>query len=1115
MIAVSPGSGSDKFYPLPVNELYNWIKNERKTGYIFGIPEELFFRPSTGDRFRTKRFGQLLETPVGLAAGPHTQLAPNIIAGWLTGARYIELKTIQDLDMIEVTKPCIDMRDEGYNCEWSQELNIEQSFLEYLKAWILLHLLKHELGIGSSDEEGFIFNMSAGYDLAGIKGEKVTGFLENMRNSSEHKNGLIDELSRSFPDIRDIHVPDMISDNITVSTMHGTPPEEIEKIGRYFIEEAGLHTTIKLNPTLLGREKVREIINRDLGYDIVIPDSAFEHDIKYSDALDLVKNLKETAEKHNTFFGIKLTNTLESINSGEIFPGEEKMAYMSGRALHPVSVNIASMFRKDLPDGVDISFSAGADAFNIPDLISCGLMPVTISSDILKPGGYGRIRQYITKLDEAISGSGSESIDEYIRSSSREAKNTTAGAALKNIRSYAAETIRSGKYRREGFKKKDTKTERKLDLFDCIKAPCTDSCGTSQDVPGYLYLTSEKKFGDAFKTIIKTNSFPNTTGMVCDHQCQIKCTRSNYDNPLKIREVKRFLAENYGEKPGKKMPASQKGTGTIAIIGAGPSGLSCARYLSETGFTVNIYEKEEVPGGMIGMVIPDFRLGSRALEKDIERISDPETIIRYKNNIGPEEFAKIRSENKYVYISTGAQESIRLEIEGIDSPGVLDPLQFLSKIKSGSEADIGEKIAVIGGGNTAIDSARTALRIAGENAEVTILYRRTKKEMPADSAEVISAIEEGVKLIELITPERVVTDSNGNVSGLRCIRTRLGDMDMKGKRYPVKIDGSETDLVFDTIIPAVGQKTAPDLFDKNVLNLKKEGRLFRDKNILVGGDAGPGSSTIVNAVGDGKAAAEIIISESGLMPEKTGPDYKKEISSRELRLKKAQRQFGQPLKELPPVQRLKAGPVISVMTESEAVEEAERCLLCDELCDICVTVCPNRANIAYNCEPVSIDIPVYVKRGNLVKIAGEEKFEILQADQIMNITDLCNHCGNCTTFCPSSGKPFRDKPRLALSAQSFKNENNAFHIFLDRKEKKIIYKRDSKLSYLYIKDRRIFFTSEDLSLSFSIKKNKIVDINIESNSQEIPDFRTCLTMKFILDNFPGLPNISISQGLSL
>jgi len=1095
------GKNSDRFIPLPISNLYSWIKHELTTDSVFGIPEELFFRPSAKDNFRSSRFGKLLETPVGLAAGPHTQLAQNIISGWLTGARYIELKTIQDLDHIEVTKPCIDMRDEGYNCEWSQELNIDQSFEEYLKAWILIHFLKKKLNIGSSEEQGFIFNMSAGYDLAGIKGGKVSGFLEKMRDSAEYKNLLIEELSEHFPDIYKLKIPNELSDNITVSTMHGTPPEEIEKIGRYFIEEAGLNTTIKLNPTLLGRDKVRKIINQDLEYDVDIPDSAFEHDIEYKDALELVRNLKEVSDKEGLFFGLKLTNTLECINPGDVFPEKENMAYMSGRALHPVSVNIASKFRGDIED-IDISFSAGADAFNIADLLSCNLMPVTVSSDILKPGGYGRIRQYIDKIEEAVSSSEGRTIEEFIKNKSGDNKNTSVKAAFINLITYAERTISSKEYRKDGFKKKDTKTIRKLDKFDCIKAPCTDSCGTSQDVPGYLYLTSKNKFDEAFETVIETNSFPNTTGMVCDHQCQVKCTRSNYDNPLRIREVKRFLAENYGNMSKRIGDPAKNEAGAVAIIGAGPSGLSCARYLSEAGFRVKIYEKENSSGGMIEKVIPDFRQGNSALNKDISRITNSNIKIQYNKFIGPEVLKRLSKENDFVYISTGAPESIKLDIEGIDSPGVLDPLNFLSEVKSGNKIEIGEKIAVIGGGNTAIDSARTALRVAGRDAEVTILYRRTKKEMPADSAEVISAIEEGINLIELIAPERVILDKKEMVSGLRCFRTRLAKPDKRGRRYPEKIDDSGLDLIFDTIIPAVGQRPEPALFDRGGLDLKRSGRLLRDGNIFAGGDVGPGTSTIVNAVGDGRAAAEIIIRESGIVLENTEKDRDRKTPTKELRLKKAERKFGEPLKELLPEKRLVTGPAISAMTHDEAVAESSRCLLCDELCDICVTVCPNRANISYNGDIFSVNIPLFGKTENGIEVIGKENFSIKQQNQVLNITDLCNHCGNCTTFCPTSGKPFMDKPRIAISEESFNNDNDLYLILIENNIKRIIHKKDFGKTSFYTENGFSHYSSENITLSFKMGGKDISEIKIKHNNGVLPDFKNIMTLKYLLDNIP-------------
>ncbi|MCK5222847.1 MAG: FAD-dependent oxidoreductase, partial [Candidatus Aminicenantes bacterium] len=647
-------------------------------------------------------------------------------------------------------------------------------------------------------------------------------------------------------------------------------------------------------------------------------------------------------------------------------------------------------------------------------------------SDILKPGGYGRIIQYISKIEESVSDSGSKNLEEFIRNRSGDNTSTLEKAALSNLNTHAEKVITLNEYKREGFGSRNTKTKRKLGLFDCIKAPCIDSCGTSQDVPDYLYLTSTGKFDEAFNTVIRTNPFPNTTGMVCDHQCQMKCTRSNYDNPLKIREIKRFLAENHGNSPEKNINPPQKGT--CAIIGAGPSGLSCARYLSDAGFQVTIYEKSDNAGGMIEKVIPDFRLGSYALDKDKNRILNESIKIRYNRHIGPDELMKLSRENDYVYISTGAPESIKLEIEGIDSKDVLDPLAFLSKVKSGEAIKIGEKIAVIGGGNTAIDSARTALRAAGNGAEVTILYRRTKREMPADSAEVIAALEEGIKLIELIAPEKIITDREGKVSGLTCFRTNLAKPDKKGKRYPVKIDGSEQDLRFDTIIPAIGQRPDPSLFEKGVIDLKKSGRLLRDGNIIAGGDAGPGVSTIVNAVGDGRAAAELIIEESGIISSESPPDIRRETPLKELRIKRAERELGEPLKKLSPDQRLAGGTEIQSMTREEAVTESSRCLLCDELCDICISVCPNRANISYIAEPVSINIPMFGKDGSGINIVGKEKFSINQQYQVFNITDLCNHCGNCTTFCPSAGKPFQDKPRIALSKESFNNEDNVYFI---------------------------------------------------------------------------------------
>jgi putative selenate reductase len=270
------------------------------------------------------RYNQLLETPIGVAAGPQTQLAQNIISAWLCGARYIELKTIQTLDELTISKPCIDMQDEGYNCEWSQELKIKESYEEYLKAWILIHLLKHKFNWDNSEGLGVIFNMSVGYNLEGILKDNVQWFFNKMSDCSYEKEQMIKSLSKFYPEIQKINIPNQISNNITLSTMHGCPPDEIEKIASYLICDKKLHTTVKLNPTLLGAKELRTILNEKLGFKTTVPDIAFEHDLKYPDAIKIIRNLQNDAQKTGVQFSIKLTNTLESVNHKNIFPPTKK-----------------------------------------------------------------------------------------------------------------------------------------------------------------------------------------------------------------------------------------------------------------------------------------------------------------------------------------------------------------------------------------------------------------------------------------------------------------------------------------------------------------------------------------------------------------------------------------------------------------------------------------------------------------------------------------------------------------------------------------------------------------------------------------------------------------------
>ncbi|MBK7211801.1 MAG: FAD-dependent oxidoreductase [Bacteroidales bacterium] len=759
---------SDRFIPIPLPKLLATALKEIRQNQFLGIPGSLFFIPSDKDPFRMERYGRLMETPVGVAAGPHTQLAVNIIAAWLCGARYIELKTIQTLDELEVSKPCIDMQDEGYNCEWSQELKIEQSFNEYLNAWIIIHILRNELKFGKP--LGTLFNMSAGYNMEGMLKDNVQWFLSRMMDCSNELLEAKNSIRSIYPEIDSLEIPPCISDHITLSTMHGCPPEEIEKIGLYLIKEKKLHTTIKLNPTLLGPEKLRFILNEKLGFETDVPDLAFEHDLKYPDAISMIKKLSAASDEEDLHFSVKLSNTLESRNHKSVFSEKESMMYMSGRALHPISITLAAKLQGDFDGKLDISFSAGADCYNLGKILASGMKPVTVCSDLLKPGGYGRLWQYFEQLRAEMSSIGASSIEEFILHSSDEENQDLQAAALCNLKRYADKVADEDSYKKRNFTDPSIKTDRHLGALDCIHAPCKDTCPTHQDIPTYLRQVANGDIDGAFETVYMTNPFPTVTGMICDHPCQLKCTRINYDSALHIRDVKRFIAEN-GKRPNQSAKSSIAGY-KVAVIGAGPAGLSSAYYLRKAGIEVTVFEKKAMPGGMVSAAIPIFRLTDPAIAGDIDEILSSGVKLVDNYEINESRFEAIRNEYSAVFLSAGAQNAAGLRLDGIENAEAFNVLDFLYSVRNGGKNLNGKKVLIIGGGNTAMDAARTAFRMVGTEGKVTIVYRRTKKEMPADKGEIKAVLEEGIEILELTTPVKVIKKDSGNTA-LLCSKMYL------------------------------------------------------------------------------------------------------------------------------------------------------------------------------------------------------------------------------------------------------------------------------------------------------------------------------------------------------
>ncbi|MBN1651484.1 MAG: putative selenate reductase subunit YgfK [Bacteroidales bacterium] len=1071
---------TEQFYPITLFKLLKRILIELDTSeYVLGLAKPLFVNPSKYESLKIKRFDKTLSTPYGVAAGPHTQLAQNIVSSWLYGARYIELKTIQTLDEIEVSKPCIDMQDEGYNCEWSQELKIHESFDEYLNAWIIIHVLNHKLAWGETPET--IFNMSVGYELQGILNKNVQWFFEKMKDCSAELEIKKNQIRELYPAIDSVYIPTQISDNITLSTMHGCPANEIEDIARYLIEEKNLHTIVKLNPTLLGATELRSILNDKHQWPTAVPDIAFEHDLKYNDALIIIKNLEKAAAKKGVYFGLKLTNTLEVKNQKNVFDAKEKMMYLSGRALHPLSIQVASKLQTEFKGRLDLSFSAGIDAFNIAEVLACGLQPVTVSSDLLKPGGYSRMAQY------------AENIQNYLKANKQDKlkaiSKENSAFQLDKLNAYAEKVLENNAYSYQLFEQKNIKTKRPLHTFDCIAAPCVDTCPTTQNIPDYLYYAAQGEFQKSYEVILQNNAFPKTLGLVCEHTCQSKCTRINYDNSLQIKEIKNFVSQ-HGKDSILKVPASNGLK--IAIVGAGPAGLAAAYFLALEGFQVELFEKEKAAGGLVHKAIPSFRMPNNALYEDIARIESLGVKIHFNTPVDQIVFDRLKTNYDYVYVALGAQNMKKLHIPGDDANILFDSLQFLADFKQHKNLDLGENILVIGGGNTAMDVARAAKVLQKGKGEVTLVYRRSLAQMPADAEEILDAKAEGIRFLNLLSPLEIIHKKSEFF--LRCQPMQLSEeFGTDGRLKVINSKEKPIDLKATSIIPAIGQEVRFPFSDNDIATLSKDASLLRSGNVFHGGDVRHGAASIVQAVGDGQSMAQEILKIAHLEHQFAFNKVDKGISKLDHTLARAKRIYGEADHK-------------KLKTAEQIMHEASRCLACDDSCSICVTVCPNRANFNYRVKPQSIEmLKVQVKEAKPV-LLPDNHFEIKQEEQILNIADFCNACGNCTTFCPTAGEPYKDKPHVYLTKESYAQNQEGY--FLEKLNKELVlnYKNGKQSYSLSETENNFLFYSEAIEVCFNKDDFSLTDITLKTKNEQTIHLQKAAEMRFVLEGAKALAN---------
>jgi putative selenate reductase len=424
---------------------------------IFDLPARSFVLGDAARDFSVRFHGRRAATPFGPAAGPQSQLAQNIVLSWLAGGRIIELKTVQVNDRLQIPRPCIDMQTVGFNIEWSQELRLEESLEEYVKAAMLIRILavSGKLGLAEGFEDT-VFDMSVGYDFAGITSERVQAFIRGMRDASAIVERLRREIPDEFRQYRDVGFSSRLSETLTLSTFHGCPADEIEKIIDHLLRDHQLHCIVKLNPMLLGPAETRHLLNEVLEYhELTVPDRAFERELTWTRMVEMVERLDRTAHSLGLGFGVKFSNTLVVENHRTFFPSSEKDMYLSGAPLHVLAMRLVARFREAFGNRLPISFSAGVDYRNFPDCVALGLVPVTACTDLLRTGGYARARRYFLELSQRMDAAGSHTVDQFV-------------ATARPASDYFDMVRRDPRYHADRNRKPPPKIGSHLTLFDCI-----------------------------------------------------------------------------------------------------------------------------------------------------------------------------------------------------------------------------------------------------------------------------------------------------------------------------------------------------------------------------------------------------------------------------------------------------------------------------------------------------------------------------------------------------------------------------------------------------------------------------------------------------------------------
>lgn len=481
-------------------------------------------------------------------------------------------------------------------------------------------------------------------------------------------------------------------------------------------------------------------------------------------------------------------------------------------------------------------------------------------------------------------------------------------------------------------------------------APCQTACPAGTDIRRLMQLVEEEDFAEAYDLIKRTNPLPGICGRVCPHPCELNCNRAQFDEPASIKALERFVADvAYGEGAEIPVPEGIANGEQVAIVGSGPSGLSCAYVLARQGFPVTVYEREGEPGGMLRAGIPRYRMPRDVLEREIEGIAQLGVTFETKTRLGSDlGLEQLWRQYDAVFIATGAHRSRRLGVPGEEEPGVSSGLEFLKAVNAGLDVELGERVLIIGGGNTAIDAARTALR---KGARPTIVYRRTRDEMPAIAEEIEEAEEERIEFHFLASP--VSFENVGGELRATFIRMKLGEPDASGRRRPEAIPDAEYTIAADQVLTAIGEE--PELefacerfgTSSGLVWSSPRGLLDRE-GIFLGGDARTGPGTVVEAIASGKKAASQIVRHLGYSApsEREEPGRRAEVGFDDLNMVYFSRS-PRATSPMRPIEERTAdfSEIVGAISRQQAVAEARRCFSCGacDLCDNCRVFCPEGA----------------------------------------------------------------------------------------------------------------------------------------------------------------------------